>query len=636
MIGELERCLNSLSDPVIGKIASGHGLSQPERNQLSYLLTDPVYLKACWKQWSENEKRVLQTFLFKAPQGILKEPDLSGFPANGLSPSQFRYALLCLCRQGWVYTGRDENRERFYLCPLEIRRALAKVLMGSAVTPLGDEGEIKVVSPMTMGIWQALFHFLVTLDHQPWPLTRSGQISKRYAQKLDVDLDLDPEALTRTKWSGDGELPPWVQLVTDLAEQWDLLERKEGYIMPKPARLQKWLQLSWGETVTLLYQAVRQALVSYWNEGEGYLTIMEIVEPGAWVSVKELVKARQLSYRQQTRSLDMEMHKLSGSLLRPLRELGWIEIGEAKGELFFRWLDLPPFTGEVREELPVYVQPDLEIMIPYTFPFAKRYQLAEMADFMGGDHYLHYEITEHSIERACRRGYSLEQILQRLEEWSCFPLPDAVRQQIGHWVQQFDGVLLESVVLVHTPDRLTAEKLEQLALNQHLPVKRWSSTCLSIPSSLSSQVEQWLRNEERNVSRIPEPLPGRITERGGFNDWWLPFAHLGSEILEDRYSEPAEVFPGIRQLPKIWTSGLRAYHPFMKREILRRCMEHQLDVRLEWRGNTVTVTPMELKLESGNWLLEAKETEGKKRRFCLNEMERLQVLLPWSAGQAFS
>lgn len=626
---ELELCLKSLSDPVIEKIASCHGLNKPERRELSSLLTDPVHLNACWKQWSEIEKRVLLTFLLKAPQGMLKERDLARLPANGPSPSQLRYALVCLCQQGWIYTGRDTNRERFYLCPLEIRRGWAKTLIAPALTPLGDEGEIKVVSATTMGIWQAMFHFLVTLDQQPWPLTRTGQISKRYAQKLDVDLDLDPDALAQTKWRGDNGLPPWVQLLTDLAGELDLLEQEEGFLKPKPARFQKWLQLSWGEMVSILYQAVRQELVSRWNDGEGYWTIMEILEPGAWYSVKDLVMAK-LSLCGQTRSREIELEKLSGCLLRPLRELGWIEIGEAQEEVCFRWLDVPPLTEEVPEELPVYVQPDLEIMVPYSFPFSKRYQLAEMADFMGGDRYLHYEINENSIGRACRRGYSLEQILKLLKEWSCFPLPDAVRQQIGHWVQKFDGVLLESVVLVHTPDPSTADKLEQLARDEFLPVKRWSPTCLSIPSSFSSKAEKWLKKEERSVSRIPEPLLGRFIDGGSVNDWCAPFRILGSEIIEDRYSEPAEAFPGTRHLPKIWTSGLRAYHPSVQREVLRRCIDQQLDVLLEWKSDLFTVTPQKLKLEAGHWFLEAKESRGKKRRFCLNEIERLQILLPWA------
>ncbi len=628
VLSELEECLNSLSEPVIEKIASCHGLKKPKRSDLLCLLTDAVHLKTCWKQWNEAEKRVLVTFLLHAPQGMLKERDLLRLPANGLTPSQFRYALLCLCQEGWIYTGRGPNRERFYLCPLELRRGWIKTLIDPLPTPLGDEKEIRVVSAPTMGIWQAMFHFLVTLDQQPCPLTHAGQMSMRYAQKLDVDLDLDPDALAQTKWSS-SDFPSWVQLITDLAGKLDLLEHKGGLLKPEPARFQRWLQLSWTEMVSILYQAVRQALTSHWYEGEGYWMIMEILEPGVWYPVRELVKARR-SLCGQARPLEAEMEKLCGSLLLPLRELGWIEMGEAQEGACFRWLDVPPLTGDFPGDFPVYVQPDLEIMIPYTFPFSIRYQLAEMADFMGGDRYLRYEINENSIKRACRRGYSPEQILKLLEEWSCFPLPDAVRQKIAHWVQKFDGVLLESAVLVHAPDPSITEKLEQMAQSEFLPVKRWSPTCLSIPSRFSAKVEEWLKNEEKSVSRVPEPLYGRIADEGNRDDWYAPFRIVRSDIMEDRHLKPAEAFPGIRDLPRIWTSGLRAYHPSVQREMLRKCIDRQLDVLLEKKRRLFTVTPQKLKLEAGNWFLEAKESGGKKRKFCLSEIERLQILLPWS------
>nr|WP_232345209.1 helicase-associated domain-containing protein [Paenactinomyces guangxiensis] len=323
-----------------------------------------------------------------------------------------------------------------------------------------------------------------------------------------------------------------------------------------------------------------------------------------------------------------ELNKCASLIVKPLQALGWLEIGQIPTGECFRLTGFPPRSG-TGDELPFYVQPDLEVLVPFTFPYTKRYQLAKFADFMGGDQYLHYEINEGSIRRACQLGQSLPEIIHLLVEWSCFPLPEIVQQQIENWAGQFQGVLLEPVVLVHTRDESLADKLQDTALGQSWKVDRRGPSCLSVSPSSLGQVKEWLKKEGKRVSAIREPLVKEGDKDLSGPEYWSQRLHvLHKAELDNHYPEMTEAWPGAKNIPKLWTSGLRSYHPSMQQELLRRSIEEQLDVRLEWKGQFLTVTPHQLKREGGECFLEGWGPEGRKRRLSLNEITRLQIFIP--------
>lgn len=618
---QLMPILTTLSDEVIKPISAYHQVAS-DRFQLAQQLTRPAYLKQVWQQWSREERELFSRFLWSS-QGMIKERDLFYGRQND-SPASLRMALMRLRQQGWLYLFRDEKRERIYVCPLEIRKAVVQAKLDA---PFASVHDVQGSTAPTMGIWQALFHFFVSLEQEPWMLTRTGQLPKRQAQKLDIDLDLDPEALRDTKWSKNDGIPAWIHLLVDVAEQMRLVQRDQEQLTLNRERFLQWMQLSWEETVRVLYQAVRTILCGEWEGGEGYWLLMEQTKPGTWVFVKDLVIAKQTLIEKKL-IWSKEITQLEGKILKPLQALGWIELGEAKGGFCFGWLDIPPWSSEPAAECQLYVQPDLEVLVPYAFPFHQRYLLAQFADFMGGDQLLRYELNEASVQRAFKQGFRLEQLLSDLEKWSLYPVPELVKQQMTHWAERCSIILLETVVLIHLSDELTADQLEEEARRGSWNVYRLNNTCYSVLPAYLSEVTEWLKQMGKEAHQLqPTTFHLRSVSLPTEQEWLRTCSMLDNIRVENRYPDLDEAIPGVKHLPKLWTTGLRNYHLSMQQEILKHAVKYQLDVLLEVKGERWLVTPRKISLIAGEPILQAWKKEGDVR-ISIHEIERLQIFVP--------
>jgi hypothetical protein len=168
-----------------------------------------------------------------------------------------------------------------------------------------------------------------------------------------------------------------------------------------------------------------------WDRVEGRLLRFLIQGPLYWLGVTELSAATDsegICYR-----------------LTP-RAMGWLG-------------DEAPPADEVR--VPLVVQPDGILLVPFNAGRYERFQAARIADpepFSPGKPY-RYRIVPSSLAEAREQGISPERMLQFLEEAGGRPVPAGVRRGILRWAERGVEGRLQSVVVLRVGDPAILETL---------------------------------------------------------------------------------------------------------------------------------------------------------------------------------
>jgi hypothetical protein len=618
MAQELSHCLNQLSDGAVAQIGSQYGCQT--RNELCRALLQVSHFTQAWEQLDQVERQVFLSFLFAARAGAVSEREGEVWARERrLSHSAWQRTVVGLVRRGWIYAFRDKHRQRIYMCPLEIRQLLSRVLFKEDVETWHGQGDVSVEGEPSYGLGQALFHLLARLEQEPWRLTRTVGIHKTDAQKMDVELGLASEALRHTPWWGT-EMPPWVAFLLDLGRQLGLIA-EDGQILTVDASCwQQWTDQDWEEMMNGLYWATRELLSRRIPGLEADFLLMEEVEPRQWLPLSQWKAIKRCWYREKGRKA-REYEERLDAFVAVMTAAGWLETGLTKsGERCVRLTEMPPWQQAPLPEMPIYVQPDMELIVPGHFPPSQRRQLEQLADFMGGEQVLFYLITEESLHRARRRGMTTEQQLDFLTAWSGQPVPDGVARKIRDEAKRSSLVFCEALVQYALPLSLPRERI-----TPHLSA--WQAVLMEdgrllVPQTKKEVVDRWLTEaglevvERKRESRKAPENAARVT--GGhdrMHDWQM----------EENLPDPDAVSRGFEHLPKLWWSGMRAYRLPMKRELLQHGIHSGLRVKVECGGERQVLYPLRVEERSGDWWLTA-ERSGREVRLPLARLEKLQLI----------
>ena len=165
--------------------------------------------------------------------------------------------------------------------------------------------------------------------------------------------------------------------------------------------------------------------------------------------------------------------RVEGRLLRylaqgPLYWLGMVELSAVNGAddsyrltpRALAWLgDEPPAADEIR--VPLVVQPDGILLVPYNASRYERFQAARIADpepLVAGKPY-RYRIVPSSLAEAQSQGISPERMMQFLESAGGRPVPAGIRRGITRWAEKGIEGRLQAVVVLRVGDEDILETL---------------------------------------------------------------------------------------------------------------------------------------------------------------------------------
>lgn len=620
MYPTLISCLKSLSPDVRLRIAAHHGLKEAAPEMLARRLIDPVHLRSFLQRMNPAEREGMRFFQFHVGEAVCTESKLREWERNlPLSPSRFRIALVRLRQWGYLYALRRSWGETVYWCPPEVRTAWLDVNRKGPPLLVPATGRIHSREAAGRGVWHALFHFLVLCDRERIPLTREGGIHRRWWKKLAAELGEWEEDPGDTPWAG-GKEPVSVRLMRDLARQHGLVRERGGALEVNSARLNAWLSLSWGERLRRLYDVTRFRLLEGRPEWDALVRLMEAHRSGEWVAVSTLLEEwASLAGRSAGR---IQREALVRHWLKPLCRLGWIELASSSRGILWRWTPFAPAVcRETAEEIGM-VQPDFEVLIPPFFPLDKRWQLARFADYAGGDHFLVYRIGAESVERARERGMAEYEMIALLEQLAGNGVPANVEAGIREWCRRVGRITLRRALLVEGDEELIDE-LEGVPEIGELILERIGRRVLIADESREKELRDRLK-------RLGFPPRKEVEERTGTD-----FAERDAEdvepegyAVENRYPDLTEAVPGVRDLPRMWTSGIRSYHPATVQDMVRKAIQLRLELRIKEKDGTVRrLTPRHLENRAGAWTMEG-EDGGRRIRIELSRIGGLQIQLP--------
>lgn len=612
-LNELEYCLSLLPEKARLEIAGRLELKGKRiPAEIEEKLTDSDYYACSLEKMNDHERKWLWFIMFESQSGKIKKQELYQLRYCSLSPVVFRQLMEKACRQGWIYGLRNKQMELVYYCPEEVRAGWAKALLREQpIRPLNEDAVTPLyANPFMIG--QAFFHLLSSLSHESWLLNRTGQIPQKELRKMDVELELEDIDLP---WAG------WTDFLLEVARSLKLIVKTKRYLRINKTRWMSWLRQPWADSITLLYEAVCHTLLKNRPRLEGFRLLLEQLPTGKWYGIEQICRHLQLSLGAKGHPETVE--ELRDDWLIPMACMGWLESGKTRtGEICLKWVAYPPRVWKPPGEFSVYLEPELEIYVPYHFPWDKRYELSEWADFMGGDYILIYEINERSLTRAFRHGWTEEKMTKRLEAWINGGLPQVFSERLRDLWKRLNAVYLSTWTYLKLPGQTA---WTDCLSGADWTIKKWSESEYFIDAT-PAQVSAWLREEgQKNVW-----IGGRwliSDEKIKYIDWTSDFQGLRDCRVEYPYSQKTS--PSF-SLPKAWFSGLRPYGPEMVREMVRQSIAHQIQLLLIRDGEKLEVCPECLRFEQGEWVVEA--MIGKKQtKMKLSRIQALQLLSPSSS-----
>ncbi|WP_124727999.1 helicase-associated domain-containing protein [Staphylospora marina] len=592
------------------RLAKRFSSSATDAESLAGLLTDKGRIRTSWERIGEDARTLMLEWIWFS-SGWIRERELGRFLRALPGYTEIHGAVKILAEEGWIHVARALGGERVLLVPEQVRRALMSFWLDHMDVFREDQPEEGPAGPRHAGLSQAFFHFVASCALEPLPLTSGGRLSLREAKKLDVEMDLDGDVFSGTRWDSD-DVPPWILFLTDIAETAGLLRRCGDRLDVNEARFAEWLNHSWSGMTGWLYRCCRDGWICRFPESAGFWLVLETAEWDGWLSLKDLERNLNKCWNVTVpRAAKCAWEKTAAWL----REAGWLWTGSTANDRWVKRTGEPPWTDGPADEPVMFLEPGMELLVPSHFPLRDRLELMKMADFLGGERMLSYAVTASSVARALRCGLEPQELSEMLSAWTGHPLPDWAERKIREWAEADGAVRLEEAVLVRTGDPAAAKRSEDLLVAEGYKVMPLGDGGLAVVGADAETVGECLhraglhaervRHRRFRADEIREKTTGEI-----------------SAILPDGPATDRRLRQGT--LPAVWTAGFRSYPPAMIREMVRKSLELCLDLEVEIRGKTRRLSPENLSRTQGDWLLEARE-QGKKVRVRLGEIGRIRI-----------
>lgn len=662
-----------LSDKTIEQIRHQHqqwisdsaAASQERENRLDFLLHQN-YLNKVWNHLTPAEQKLIAYFVFFIRDGVLTYRQVEqGLPR--LPVSECRPALTLLRRKGMVFTVRRQWGELGYIMPEQLREnwrenLLKRVDPGSwNVSHLHEPPSFTHPYPSLI---RDVFEIIVRAQDQALILTKKGSVRRQSIKQVMKALRLQDEALygLSLKYENRESYTPREAVLFDYLLRHHLLYQVETenilradldvvaeWVNHDPHRLAE-ESFHWFRSCILPADVRVQTLLDY---------MLHVRKPG-WYSlrrmsgdiIQNLGEDVLTPYTDHVNPPELEEQIIDmwvERALSPLDSGGWItvvKIRDDNGLDDYHWHWAPGMTDSfhTENEVKVYVQPQMEIMVPPVASLSLEWELSRFAELMNpGDSY-HYKITRESVRNGIEKGLSEGEIVESLRQNSAIPLPDVVELTIRRWGQELNRSYFRDVRLIGCRDRSTADEWAQFDFFQEYTDRigdRYFIVKEGYWDLLVEQLEQ--RGYEKPAPYVKdEPLKAAPSSRERTESLQ---AHRPSPLftgrdrvqgyrVENVFPELDEAYPGLDKIPAMWWKHFRSYHESTLRDLVQQALKIQLPLKIKAGTRSFVVEPQSLVNEQGYWILKGsvfreQDDPVKIVEMKLNEIDRIQLIIPY-------
>ncbi len=301
--------------------------------------------------------------------------------------------------------------------------------------------EVEVIHQLGMTFSRDVVRFLSLLVKRPVGFTKNDVIYKREVPKVlpffrtAKTMQLEGTGI----WEGvNGAI---VMTVRQLVNQ-HLIRLEEGKVSVVGQQVEKWLQMSdealsdWMLELTygtikerqnymaeLLFQWLRHATPGEWMPIRTVFAPLEALgtekSSQPWISVVDYF----ISIASTTGIIDYGISNERGLVMRIARR----SIGASKK---------------------LYVQPNLELLVPEEAPLALHFLAGQLAELKRADLMSTYQLNKERILHLCDRGWTYEDMASALELISENPVAPSVLKTVRDWVGSYNRAVLWDAMII--------------------------------------------------------------------------------------------------------------------------------------------------------------------------------------------
>jgi len=478
---------------------------------------------------------------------------------NGCSGAEHLLSFLVLRRKGYIRAQKSSWGEQLYYIPIDQLQPLHHMLYTHDLLEVKEE--VQIMNEAKPGLVLDLFHTLVFVAMDHLPLTTKGTVHKKSIQKLIERLNLKEEDLNKlTLQISDAEnVPIHVATILDLLYYLKLVTREPKHIVVQEKTLYMWLNMNTEQMTSVLVEIVIERYGAYHPEMQHWccLICQPVFLSGQWVEVEQLLDWM-IQEQMINSSQGDEMRILAKAWLRALAGFGWMDVGRVSGNrICFRWSIsadevLNAFHDDSGNLLQLhdatasrlYVQPDFDIIVLPDVPYVLRWKLMMFTEIGKSDRMSIYRLTKDSIMQAVKRGVGIDAILNFMAEYSETGVPEHISLTLRQW------------------DKDTNH-----------------SEVISSSSGIRTRMDSF---SEQQVKETWDDRNNFVKELG--------LVH--SVHIEDDIPLPESFFPGIEQIPMMWTREFRSYHFSTGLQMMEQALLWKTKVKVSLGAQEVDFIPL--------------------------------------------
>ncbi|WP_188016963.1 helicase-associated domain-containing protein [Paenibacillus antarcticus] len=421
--------------------------------------------------------------------------------------------------------------------------------------------EVQIMNEAKPGLVLDLFHTIVFVAIDQLPLTTKGIVHKKSIQKLIERLNLKEEDLNELPLQiTDAEhVPLQVAIILDLLYYLKLVTKEPKQIVVQEKSLNMWLNMNTEQMTSVIVEIIIERYGAYHPEMQHWCCLIRqpVFLSGQWVEVERLLDWM-IQEQMVNSSQRDEMRIRAKAWLRALAGFGWVDVGMVSGDrICFRWsisadIVLNVFhddrwdfsTSDDAITSRYYVQPDFDIIVLPDVPYVLRWKLMMFTDIGKSDRMSIYRLTKESITRAVKRGVRIDEILNFMAEYSETGVPEHISLTLRQW------------------DKDTNH-----------------SEIISSSSGIETRMDYF---SEQQVKETWDVRKNFIKE--------IAPVHLVH--IENDMPLPESFFPGIEQIPMMWTREFRSYHFSTGLQMMEQALLWKTKVKVSLGAQEVDFIPL--------------------------------------------
>ncbi|MNM73809.1 hypothetical protein D3C81_855510 [compost metagenome] len=348
--------------------------------------------------------------------------------------------------------------------------------------------------------------------------------------------------------------------------------------------------------------------------------ILPDIEEGRWYNLSDLL----LSMREQgmiAEEVSEEQMNWFESWLTALSGFGWIEMGTiTEKRIVFRWLTKPELLlvhgstdlSSANVESPsvfqgmFFVQPDFEILVPPDVSFLLRWELEAFCENITVDTMSLYRLTRNSVALGADWGRSPQMILDLLQKHSS-GVPDNVKLALEQWGRELGRTLMEEKLLLRCSDSQAADMISSLTSLEGI-IERIGPLDFIVSTDHEEKVRKALEEvklspPKRKTESFDEPeypiletsqaLEGITAFSQSSNRQGWIFNGKDPHFYDQDTTIPdfESLFPGLRDIPSMWTKEMRTYHDSTARKMMEQAIQWRAKIKLSIGGKAMLYIP---------------------------------------------